>query len=483
MSGIWRETMKTGKLRKGLCKGVLFILLLLLGLWGASPVAAATKAVKLGETISVAKKGAKYKSSDTSIAYVSDKGVVTGKNIGQVTITVKNGETVTKHTVSVEASGKKKKMTVCADEIQVQEIKKIDYTPVYGEGAPEGAQPISYNFKAAVTLKNVSSAAAKKVELRGKIGKEIVAFNFGKIKAGISKTATVKGEIKKADQELVLRALDVYSGEMLARHNMVKDTYSLLYGTEDKTKPVISGFIGENSYNTDSQGRKMPYRIVYSNEKDKFDFFKYVSATDDREGKVELTVDTSKVNFKKTGNYRITYKAKDKAGNVAKEKAYIGVRVPNTLDKMSADVLDSIIKPSWSDKQKAVAIYNFTRRHMSYSGTSDKTNWEKEARRGLNYGTGDCFTYYATARALLTRAGIPNIEVNRVRGVGRHWWNMAYVAGGFYHYDVCPRGRGGKFCLVTDDQLKSYSRTHGNSHIWAYDKKPKSATKKLSSIF
>ena len=62
--------------------------------------------------------------------------------------------------------------------------------------------------------------------------------------------------------------------------------------------------------------------------------------------------------------------------------------------------------------------------------------------------------YYCVSRALLTRAGIPNIEVTRVQGYGHHWWNMAYVNGGFYHFDTCPRKAGGRFCLVTDAQLK-----------------------------
>ena len=88
------------------------------------------------------------------------------------------------------------------------------------------------------------------------------------------------------------------------------------------------------------------------------------------------------------------------------------------------------------------------------------------------------------SRALLTRAGIPNIEVTRVQGYGHHWWNMAYVNGGFYHFDTCPRKAGGRFCLVTDAQLKNYSATVGKrSHIWAYSQKPKSPEKVLSSIF
>ena len=45
----------------------------------------------------------------------------------------------------------------------------------------------------------------------------------------------------------------------------------------------------------------------------------------------------------------------------------------------------------------------------------------------------------------------------------------AEINGGFYHFDTCPRKAGGRFCLVTDAQLKHYSATvGGRSHIWAY---------------
>ena len=48
----------------------------------------------------------------------------------------------------------------------------------------------------------------------------------------------------------------------------------------------------------------------------------------------------------------------------------------------------------------------------------------------------------------------------------------------------CPRKAGGRFCLLTDAQLKNYSATVGKrSHIWAYSQKPKSPEKVLSSIF
>lgn len=67
-------------------------------------------------------------------------------------------------------------------------------------------------------------------------------------------------------------------------------------------------------------------------------------AQDNRDAKITLKVDTSKVNFKKKGTYTITYTAEDKAGNVSKKTAKIAVRVNDSLDQMADTVLGRIIK-------------------------------------------------------------------------------------------------------------------------------------------
>lgn len=454
--------------------------------------AAAVKKVKLGNTISVAKSGATYKSADTGIAYVNNEGKVTGKKLGLVTITIKKGVKVTKQQVEVVANEKKKGVTVCADEIEIVENNTIfastqaATTTEPAATTQEGASTVDasgnavqkqHSYETKLTIKNNSDKTAKKVVVTAKLGKKEMTFRFGAVKAGKSKTVSVKSKTNVSEGQAILQIKAVTSNKMIHQYNYKSKKYSLEYGTPDKKAPVISGFVGANSYNG-----SIPYQIIYSDNKN-YNFFKYVSASDDRDTKVELTVDTSKVDYKKTGTYTITYTAKDKAGNESKATAKIGIRVATSLDSMASTLLKRLTKESWSDTQKAKAIYNYTRGHISYTGYSDKSSWEKEAVNGIRYGKGDCFTYYAVARALLTRAGIPNIEVTRVQGHGHHWWSMAYVQGAFYHFDTCPRTQGGRFCLVTDAQLKEYSSHHGNSHIWAYDKKPKSGTKVLTSIY
>lgn len=369
--------------------------------------------------------------------------------------------------------------------VKPEEIKILE-NRIIANTSFETSQSTTYPCTAQLKIKNTGDYTVDTIIISGKINDTVVTFIGNKLKSKDSTTLQVQENL--AD----LSATKVELNAIVVTSNKTKVTYQLSdgkttydYAEPDKTKPVISGFVGKKSYNRDWHNKIMPYRVVYSNQRNSFDYTKYVKAKDNRPGKIELTADTSKINFDKAGIYNITFIAKDKAGNIAKAKAKIQVRKEKTLDKACDTILYQRIgiKKSWSTKKKAIRIYNYTRGHIHYTGHSDKSSWEKDALHGIRFGNGDCFTYYAVARALLTRAGIPNIEVNRVRGAGHHWWCMVYVKGGWYHYDCGPRVGGGRFCLVTDKQLRRFSRNYyKDAYIWAYKKKPKSAKKRISWV-
>lgn len=460
------------------------------------------KKLKLGTSFSVATKNATYGSSDEEIAYVNTAGFVTGKKQGEATIRIKSGDKITKRKVTVIANGQKKKgVKVCTGEIalvrnvvtySLVRSEKDQYNPVDVSSQEQGE--IRYHYSAVLEIENNGEEDAEKVTMDAEIAGQKVTLSFGKVSGGDYATAVAEGDIPASQVpglaqsqesamaeyitgQLSCRKLKVYSAKMYTLYDYEQKKTSYHWATADTTPPVITGFVGKNSFN-----QKMPYQVVYGNDKG-YDFFQYVTASDDREGKVALKVDKKKVKFGKPGIYTITYVAKDKAGNVSRKNAKIQVRKEKEVDALADQVLSVIIRKHWTNKQKAVAIYNYTRKHILYVGTSNKKGWEQEAIHGIRYGRGDCFTYYAVARALLTRAGIPNIEVTRYRGAGHHWWNMVYIGKGWYHFDCGPRIGGGRFCLLTDAQLTQYSRTHGNKYIWNYKKIPKSPKKRFSSIF
>ena len=67
--------------------------------------------------------------------------------------------------------------------------------------------------------------------------------------------------------------------------------------------------------------------------------------------------------------------------------------------------------------------------------------------------------YYAVASALLTRAGIENMEIQRDNPASPHYWNLVKVNGCWYHFDTCPHYSGHwlQSFLLTDAQVRAYS--------------------------
>lgn len=138
----------------------------------------------------------------------------------------------------------------------------------------------------------------------------------------LSKNFELTSKTERDTPEFECQKLQVYAGSMVSTYRYASDKLSSDYATPDKKAPEIRGFVGKNSYNG-----SIPYQTIYSDQEKTYDYFKYVYAQDNRDAKITLKVDTSKVNFKKKGTYTITYTAEDKAGNVSKKTAKIAVRV------------------------------------------------------------------------------------------------------------------------------------------------------------
>ena len=242
----------------------------------------------------------------------------------------------------------------------------------------------------------------------------------------------------------------------------------------DITPPVFSGLLKKKSM---CNGE--PYLICYSDRVESFDFKKFATATDDVDGKVKVKVNLSEVNTEKSGVYKVKYTAADKAGNIAKSWAKVKIVVPGTPEEAADDVLKKIIKKSWSNTKKAKAIYRYVRNHMSYSSAKHK-DWRQAGLDGIRYGTGDCVTYWGISRLLLTRAGVPNVTINRypVINGSMHYWNLVYVQKGWYHYDTTPRSSGKTYLLLTDEQM--WAKESGLTFAFKKSLYPKRATKKIS---
>lgn len=268
---------------------------------------------------------------------------------------------------------------------------------------------------------------------------------------------------------------EVYAGDAVSTYYPVTEKYTVGWAVPDTTAPVISGKIGKKSMcGSDT------FLTVYSDRQKGFDYKKFIKVTDDRDVNVAVTVDTSRLDFEEGGKAKVIYTATDSAGNSSKAWSYVKVIVPDDLEDTCDSLLKKITKKDWSQVQKARAIYKYVRSHISYSDREKHVNWRNEAINAVMFQAGDCFTYYSLSRALLTRAGIPNIMIRRYPHVDNydHFWNLVYIKGGWYHFDTTPRRRGGNFCLVTDSQLTGYDS--GTMFRFKKNTYPKRATKKLS---
>lgn len=199
--------------------------------------------------------------------------------------------------------------------------------------------------------------------------------------------------------------------------------------------------------------------------------------TDNNPDGLVLDIDDGGLNINIPGEYTITYTATDASGNSTVKTITIAVKGKEYTDEavweLCDKVLAKIIKPNMDELKKVEAIWKYVRSNIVfYSGHSTKLFWQQGAIDAFVDGTGDCYMYACMSKALLTRAGIPNIDICRsdeactLRG-SLHFWNLVNVGGGWLHFDALPMKDGTSFFLWSDSQIKEYDLKHPGYH--AYD--------------
>ncbi len=232
-----------------------------------------------------------------------------------------------------------------------------------------------------------------------------------------------------------------------------------------------------------------------------------VSAVDDVDGSVPFQVDAEAVDLSVPGEYPVIYSAQDGAGN--RTELAITVTVIETLtvdqdveepdeeeppagsggggtaipleqitqedvDRLADQILAQITNSGMSQREKAKAIFDYVNKHVRYIGTSDKSSWIIGAYVGFTRGRGDCYNYFACSKALLTRVGIPNVDLRRVGGTSLHYWQLVNTGDGWYHFDACPHPNGYPLYsfMITETQARAYteqaSASRKNYYVYDY---------------
>lgn len=230
----------------------------------------------------------------------------------------------------------------------------------------------------------------------------------------------------------------------------------------DTEKPVISGATPKDFYVGE------PMNFTYG-----------VYAKDNKDGDVNVITDTSKVNINAAGSYNVIYTAKDSSGNVATATGLVVIHPQRTaqqiFDEKINKILGGIVTSNMDERAKVSAIYNWIYGHVVYVGTSQKGNWQSSALEGINTGKGDCYTYFALSKALLTAAGIDNIDMERSLDSPRtshHYWNLVNIGTGWYHFDTCHKAVYLNGCMFTDAQAAEYSNKVSGYYTYDASKYP-----------
>lgn len=203
---------------------------------------------------------------------------------------------------------------------------------------------------------------------------------------------------------------------------------------------------------------------------------KNVTVTDNCTEGLTLTVDTSGVNTGAEGAYPVVYTARDAAGNTTSVTVTLSI-VPrvydiNEVNAMADSVIVGIITPEMGEREKITAIYNYVRNHVKYINSSAKGNYVRAAYEGLVDGKGDCYVFASTSKVLLTRAGITNMDIEKIPTKTMHYWNLVFVDGGWYHFDTTPRKDRPVILMWTDAQLMDFSARHNNCHDYDHSLYP-----------
>lgn len=228
-----------------------------------------------------------------------------------------------------------------------------------------------------------------------------------------------------------------------------------------------------------------------------------VSAEDDVDGPVAVRIDADAVDLTVPGEYPVIYSAQDAAGNRTEQTVTITVVETATVDqgrdeptehdpsdapgggipleqvtqeevdRLADEILGRITDSGMSQWEQARAIFNYVNGHVKYVGSSDKSSWLIGAYVGFTRGRGDCYNYFACSKALLTRAGISNVDLERVGGNSRHYWQLVNTGDGWYHFDACPHPNGYPLYsfMITEAQVRAYTEQAGGvrKNYYVYD--------------
>jgi transglutaminase-like putative cysteine protease len=231
----------------------------------------------------------------------------------------------------------------------------------------------------------------------------------------------------------------------------------------NKENPVIEG--------TDTIISMVENPIIY---------LRGVTAYDDMGRELDVYVDSSGVDLFTVGEYTVLYYAVDATGNRTEITETVFI-IDIDIDYVYTEVdrlLGDILNDGMSQLEKVRAIHRWIRTRIGWGGGRGGPPTVYEAAyRALHDRSGNCFNFYALAEVMLTRAGVPNMLIERIPGtLTRHRWNLVNPDDlGWHHFDSTPTRLGWETttAFFTDSQARALSERirveHGRADYFTYN--------------
>lgn len=203
-----------------------------------------------------------------------------------------------------------------------------------------------------------------------------------------------------------------------------------------------------------------------------------IKMTDNCFGRLRLEIDDTLLNTEQEGTYFVTYRAKDASGNETVEISRVTVYPMQITEDMLWARVDELLPKLFgkmaTKEERCRAIYDSVQASLYYEPRSEQKDWISAAYLALFVeGKGDCYSYMCATKALLFRAGVESLTIQRLPGYTEdtHFWLMVCLdSGEWYHLDPTELAADDythSGCLLTDAQIAAYNRVR--PHFYEYD--------------
>ena len=195
------------------------------------------------------------------------------------------------------------------------------------------------------------------------------------------------------------------------------------------------------------------------------DFLQGVTAYDDFGRVLDVHVNTDEVDIDTEGTYTAFIWAEDYTGLYSEVEVTVHIlRVsPEYIYSRADDILSSIIRDSMTQAQKVRAINEWIRWSIRTETTETTSeSFLANAYKAIDERKGDYHVFAAISELLLTRAGIPNMRIERIAEAETgHVWNLVNPdERGWHHFDTFPNSLGlgsNSVSMFTGAQAKTFA--------------------------